>query len=353
MIIRFGLQGVQGETGLIGYTGIIGLQGFTGLPGNQGETGIQIIMNQMIVDQVDNIVSSAPTGIESLNYLPITGLKTTLTLDRPSKILSLLSLKYKSSSVGSHTISYLLQSNGETGPCFSDYLDDTRERSEMIYHITQNLPVGTHDFQAFWKADTTGKLTNLLDGNLSSIILEGARGSTGLTGDTGIGNQGETGLVGVTGAYGGPPGLTGLQGLTGPAGIHGVTGPGLLGYDTFVKTLPMESWRALYVDTDVYSGIPVIKFDSVGVEEIDTTIVVPAEWNQNNNMYLRFGAILNLPLSAGSQLSWKVHYIGFDKTDNIGSLGSYHTDTITHTISSPSQYDFSTISGLKILGIII
>lgn len=339
-----GLQGVQGVTGMTGITGlggITGSQGLTGIRGLQGQTGIQIIMDQMVVDQVDNITSSAPTGMESLNYLPITGLKTSLTLTRPSRVLSLLSLKFRSLSVGSHTVSYLLNSNGETGPSFFEYLDDTRERSEVLYHVTNNLlPIGNHNFQAYWKSDTPGKRTDLLDGNLTSIILEGAHGETGLQGVTGYGLQGLTGMVGITGAYGGPPGETGAQGFTGPAGTYGATGPGLLGYDKFVRTLPMESWRALNVDSDVYSGVPVIKFDSTGTEEIDITLVVPAEWNQDHDMNLRLGSILNLPLSAGAQLVYRLHYIGFDKTDNIALLGAYHTETITNTITSPTQYDF-------------
>lgn len=339
-----GLQGIQGVTGMTGVTGLGGItggQGLTGIRGLQGQTGIQIIMDQMVVAQVDNINSSAPTGMESLNYLPITGLKTSLTLTRPSRVLSLLSLKFRSLSVGSHTISYLLNSNGETGPSFFEYLDDSRERSEVLYHVTNNLlPIGNHNFQAYWKSDTPGKRTDLLDGNLTSIILEGAHGETGLQGVTGYGLQGLTGTVGITGAYGGPPGETGAQGFTGPAGIYGATGPGLLGYDKFVRTLPMESWRALNVDSDVYSGVPVIKFDSTGTEEIDITLVVPAEWNQDHDMNLRLGSILNLPLSAGAQLIYRLHYIGFDKTDNIALLGAYHTETITNTIASPTQYDF-------------
>jgi collagen type VII alpha len=335
-----GLQGIQGITGMVGVTGFQGAQGLTGIRGLQGQTGIQIIMDQMVVQSAKGITGNCPTGVESLNYIPITGLKTTVTLTRPSKVMSLLSLKFKSSSPGSHTVSYIMQSDGETGPSFSEYLPDTRDRSEVMYQVTSNLPIGIHNIQAYWKVDTTGKLTSLIRGDLSSMILEGAHGQTGIQGVTGKGDPGVTGLIGITGAYGGPPGETGAQGHTGPLGIRGVTGPGLLGYDTFVKILPMEGWRTLDVDYDVYSGIPVLGFNSAGTEMIDTTIVVPAEWDQNSDLSIRLGSILNLPLSAGSQLIYQLSYIGFNKTDNIGSLGSYYTDTVTHTIVSPAQFDF-------------
>lgn len=336
-----GIRGLQGSTGLLGSTGLSGVKGDTGsigLTGIQGTTGPQIIMSQMVIESTKGITGLTPTGLESLNYVPITGLKTTITLTKPSKILSLLALRYRNTDAGSHTVSYLLQSDGETGPFFSDYLPDTRERSEVIFQTTSDLPIGVHNIQAYWRNDTTGRLTQLIRGDLSSIILDGAYGSTGIQGFTGV--RGMTGLIGVTGAYGGPAGVTGLMGLTGLKGSDGVTGPGLLGYDTFVKTLPMEEWKAFNVDSDVYAGIPVLRFDSAGAEEIHTTIVVPGEWNQDSDMYFRLGSIINTPLSAGSQLIYRVSYIGFDKTTNVGTLGAYYTDIVTHTLPSPTQFDF-------------
>lgn len=83
-----GLQGIQGLTGMVGMTGsegITGLQGLTGIIGLQGQTGVQIIMDQMVVQKANGITGSTPTGIESLSYLPITGLKTSVTLTQPIK----------------------------------------------------------------------------------------------------------------------------------------------------------------------------------------------------------------------------------------------------------------------------
>jgi collagen type VII alpha len=335
-----GLQGTQGSTGMPGVNGLIGITGIggtTGLVGLQGQTGSQIIMDQMLVQRAIGITGVTPTGVESLNYMPITGLKTSISLSRPGKVMSLLYLKYKNASVGTHTVSYLLQSNGETGPYFSDYLSDTKEKSEVLYQVTSDLPIGTHNIQAFWKLDSTGKRTELLNGDLASIVLEGSYGVTGIQGITGVGVQG---LVGTTGAYGGPPGVTGFQGTTGIAGALGATGPGLLGYDTFVKIIPMESWRTINVDSDVYSGIPVLRFDSIDSEEIDTTIVTPREWDHNSNLSIRIGSIINLPLAAGAQLIYQISYIGFNKTINIATLGAYHTNSFTHTLTSPIQFDF-------------
>lgn len=332
-----GLQGVQGNIGITGIIGATGLQGATGVIGLQGGTGAQIIMSQMVIDSANGITGLTPTGVESLDYLPITGLSTTITLTKPSKILSLLSLKYNKIGAGSHTVSYLLKSSSESGPYFSDYLSDTRERSEVIFQTTTDLPVGTHDIQAYWKNSLVGSLTRLVSGDLSSVVLDGAYGATGIQGITGRSVQG---IQGPTGAFGGPPGVAGPRGFTGLEGLVGATGPGLLGYDTFVRTLPMEDWKVFNIDSDVYSGIPVLRFDSAISEEIHTTIVVPSEWNQGSDLRLRLGSILSIPLVMGSQLIYRISYIGFDKTDNIGSLGTYQTDTITHTIATPAQFDF-------------
>jgi len=330
--------GPQGDTGLIGQTGPIGQTGFTGA---QGFTGLQILMDNMLVERALGITGLSPTGISFLDYLPITGLNTSVTLTRSGKILSLLSLSYKNTSVGSQTVSYLLQSDGETGPFFSEYLSDNREKSEVMYQVTSNLPIGTHIIQAYWKTDSVGKQTQIISGNLSSIVLEGAYGTTGAQGITG------TGTVGVTGAFGGPKGatgaqgITGLRGFTGLNGLVGATGPGLASFEKFVKILPMESWRAFNVDFDVFGDIPVLKFDSVGSEKIDSTIVMPVEWNGAGDINLKLGAILNNPLSAGAQLSLRLSYKGFNKNTNVGTLTPYYTDTVTKTYTSPAQYDFS------------
>jgi len=161
---------------------------------------------------------------------------------------------------------------------------------------------------------------------------------------TGIG---EPGTPGVTGAFGGPPGETGVigstgfQGVTGQQGTSGVTGPGLASFDKFVKILPMESWRVFNVDYDVFGDIPVLRFDTVGSERIENTIVSPIEWNGSGDINLKLGAILNTPLSAGSQVILKLSYKGFNKDTNVSTLIPYYTDTVTKTFVSPAQFDFS------------
>lgn len=336
-----GLQGIQGETGLVGFTGlagydgVTGTQGITGIIGLQGETGPQIIMDQMLVEKVENITGFTPTGVEALDYVPITGLNTSVTLTKDSKILSLLYLRYRNVALGSHTVTYLLQSDGETGPFFSDYLPDSREKSEVIYQVTSSLPAGTHNMQAYWKIDTVGRQSELLRGDLSSVVLEGSYGVTGIQGITGLG------ILGPTGAFGGPPGETGAMGHTGLAGIPGATGPGLASFEKFAKILPMESWRVFDVDFDVFGAIPVLKFDSTGSERIENTLATPLEWNGIGDINLKIGTILNTPLSAGAQLSLRLSYKGFNKDTNVGTLAPYNTDIVTKTFTSPSQYDFS------------
>jgi hypothetical protein len=348
-----GLQGIQGVTGMVGFTGMrgttgLGFTGSQGLTGIQGHTGPQIIMNQMVVERTIGITGMSPTGMEALSYVPITGLKTTVNLARSGKILSLLSLKYKNVSAGSHITSFLMQSDGETGPFFSEYISDTRERDEVMYQMTSDFPVGSHDIQAYWKIDTAGKQTQLLSGSLSSVVLEGAYGVTGLRGFTGMGVQG------ATGALGGPPGVTGLRGLTGLGGVPGATGPGLVSFSSFVKILPMEVWRVLNVDYDVFGEIPVLRFNSLDTEKIETTIAIPSEWNGLGDISLILGAILNTPLSTGAQLSVRLSYKGFYKTSNVSTLAPYYTSTVTKTYPTPTQYDFSefnfTINGTNVFG---
>lgn len=348
-----GLQGTQGVTGMVGITGMrgttgLGYTGLRGMTGAQGLTGLQIVMSQMAVERTVGITALSPTGVEALSYVPVTGLKTTVNLVRPGKVMSLLSLKYKNVSSGSHITSFLMQSNGETGPYFSEYISDTRERDEVMYQVTSDLPIGSHNIQAYWKIDTAGKQTQLLNGTLSSVVLEGSAGATGLRGITGAGIQGPTG------AFGGPPGATGVSGFTGLQGSAGATGPGLLAYSSFAEILPMEVWRVLNVDYDVFSDIPVLRFNSADVEKIETTIAVPLEWNSTGNISLKLGTILNTPLSPNAQLSLRLSYKGFYKTSNVGTLTPYYTNTVTKTYLSPVQYDFSefdfTLTGANIVG---
>jgi hypothetical protein len=336
-----GLQGIQGETGNIGITGLqgaTGLEGSTGLQGNRGYTGAQIILDQMVVEKTCGITGISETGFNGLSYNPITGLYTTISIPREGRLLSLLSLKYRNITPGSQTISFLLQSNGETGPFISEYVSDAREQSEVLYQVTAPLPVGTHNIQAYWKSDTLGKQTRLMNGCLSTILLEGAVGIQG--------NTGSIGLPGPTGPYGGPigytgsQGITGYQGYTGLEGIRGETGLGLSSFDKFVKILPMESWKLTDIEYDVFGTIPVLKFQSTGYEKIENVISVPYEWGGTDDILLKAGVILNTPLSSGAQLILRLSYKGFNKGDNVSSLAPLHTNIVPKTFSSPSQYDF-------------
>lgn len=337
-----GLQGIQGVTGNIGITGLqgaTGLQGPTGIQGNQGYTGAQIILDDMVVEKTCGITGISATGIIGLSYTPITGLYTTIDISREGRLLSLLSLKYRNITPGSQTISFLLQSNGETGPFISEYVSDAREQSEVLYQVTAPLPVGTHNIQAFWKTDTIGKQTRLIDGCLSTILLEGAVGIQGDTGSRGI--QGPTGAYGGPIGYTGSQGVTGYQGYTGLEGSQGVTGLGVSSFDKFVKILPMESWKLTDIEYDVFGTIPVLKFQSTGFEKIENVISVPYEWGGTDDILLKAGVILNTPLSAGAQLILRLSYKGFNKGDNVSTLAPLHTNIISKTFPSPSQYDFS------------
>ncbi len=77
------------------------------------------------------------------------------------------------------------------------------------------------------------------------------------------------------------------------------------------------------------------------LERIESIIPVPHEWDNNSDIYLKVGTILNSPLVPNAQLKLKLSYKGFLKTENITNLAPYYTSTITKTYPSPTQYDFS------------
>jgi hypothetical protein len=117
----------------------------------------------------------------------------------------------------------------------------------------------------------------------------------------------------------------------------------------------MEEWKTTNLDQDIHGEIPVIEFNSADpVERMDLTLPVPLEWDGYSNMTLRMGSIIDLPVSTGDQVIFKLSYKGFLKTDNVTSFAPLYTDTQTVTLSSPSQYDFHeftfTINGADIRG---
>jgi hypothetical protein len=304
----------------------------------------------MISTKTCDITSYSVTGMAALSYLPVTGLQTTTAIPTDGKLLSLLGLKYRNTAAGAVTVSFMLQTDGVTGPYFNEYLADTRERNRTVYDVTSSLPIGSHNVQIFWKTDDPTKVVELLNGCLSTVLLEGAVGATGDQGWTGV-----MGIPGPTGAFGGPPGLTGLQGATGLLGGQGVTGPGVASFSKFVKILPMEEWKTTNLDQDIHGEVPVIEFDSADpVELMEMAFPVPLEWDTYSDMTLRVGSIIDLPAATGDKLTFKLSYKGFNKTANTTSFAPYFTQILTHTMSSPMQYDFHefefTLAGANLRG---
>lgn len=308
-----GDTGAQGETGAQGYTGAQGSQGYTGL---MGPTGPGVIDDMVVsTDCVEGVSNETGTS----DYQPITGLESSITLNGPARVLNILTVDFQG--VGAdHNIEFLLNCGGVTGS-WTEYSTDNNPQSSTFHLTTEELPIGTHDIDVFWKIPSF-RADLLTKGCLSSVALDGAQGPTGAQGYTG--NQG---AVGPTGAWGGPPGPPGETGVQGDTGAVGATGPGLATFDNFEKILPLESWRLDGPTKGWVGGLAnILNFDDVG-EKAEVVIRVPHEWDGIADMSMHAGTISGE--TGAAQAAMKLSYKGFNNGDDMTTVAGLTTNTQT------------------------
>ncbi len=346
-----GVKGPAGDTGVEGQTGPKGDLGSTGLMGPTGLSGVtgpSANVGEMIVDNVFGITGST----NSTSYIPITGLYTSVTIDRESQILNMMTLRARRNAAsGSHNMFFNFVGAGLTAPTAHVFFSttDTLSNLRTIHQVTPVLSAGTYETQGYWRIDDGGDRSDLIDGSLSTIVLNGVVGPTGIEGL--IGQTGPKGDQGVTGDPGGPPGATGLQGPQGAwgppgpkgsTGVKGVTGPGLASFDKFEKIIPLESWRMSNASTDNYSGVPVIEFQTPVTDRIETTIPMPLEWGRSTDMTVKVGVVLGTSETTGDWARYRLSYKGFNNGENIAAIAPLYTfdKSIQLSTTTKDQYDF-------------
>jgi len=308
-----GDTGSQGETGAQGYTGAQGSQGYTGL---MGPTGPGVIDDMVVAaDCVETVYNETGTS----EYQPITGLESSITLNGPARVLNMLTADFYSLGAD-HDITFLVNCGGVTGE-WTEY-STSNPQSSTFHLTTDDLPIGTHDIDVFWKIPAA-RADVLTKACLSAVALDGAQGPTGAQGYTGT-----RGAVGPTGAYGGPPGETGVEGAQGETGAVGATGPGLATFDTFEKILPLEGWKLNgVVEGWSYGALgDILTYDDVG-DKAEAVIRVPHEWDGIADMNMHAGILAGATGTA--EAAMRLSYKGFDNGDDMSSLGALTTSTQT------------------------
>ena len=332
-----GITGSWGPTGLIGPTGSIGASGITGndgITGSPGATGT--VLNQGVMDYTT--VYGVTGYYNDTTYRYITGLSNYFTLTREAAVASILTYKVeRDPSSNDHTtyLQFRYTGLGLTGLMASSiaqmYLDNTDANavSSTLHYVSHRLPAGAYRIDTYGKTFEPSRRTNILEANLSTIILDGPEGPIG-----------ETGIQGPPGSATGYQGITGEGGITGSQGIMGVTGASCI-FDSFEKNIPIENWKGINCSFSKITGdITVVKLINTTTSVLEMIIKKPYEWNRSNNMVLKVGTISELDFVGSKTVQMYCSYDGFNDGDNINmSSPTYTVDSTSYT-GTVSANDF-------------
>lgn len=257
-------------TGPTGPTGA-GQTGSTGPTGPQGPAGPSALPGEIPSAYV--VLDGTAVTTTSPVFEDMTGLSTTVTIDRDAYIYASMSFESDSTGGGSYpTAGFRLMIDGTASTEIERYIraDDDLEIGSLDYRAGY-FSAGTYTVKAQFRRILGTKTVRVRE---AQLYAEGLQGQKGDTGPTGAGETGPTGPIGNTGPVGptgfgatgptgaGPTGAQGPQGntgVTGPTGSLGPTGPQAdpcsLPSDFETLTSPISTDSSVFVDTGLSAAV--------------------------------------------------------------------------------------------------